>query len=230
MSKALRETKCFSRSTRCAAQMRPPVQRRTASSLPDCRSSRTAWMADRADMRELIRLGIARALLRHQAQDLRDHVAGALHDHRVALAHILARDLVLIVQRRIGDDDAADRHRLQPRHRRQRACAAHLDVDLLQHRRRPSRRRTCARCPSAGSARRSPAAAASPAGSPCRRRHRCHSPARRAGFRSAGNAPAALPPSGKASSADWSEIPRRAKASITPICVSAGSSGASPQA
>ncbi len=44
MSKALREAKCFSRSTRCAAQIRPPVQRLTASSLPDARSSRTAWL------------------------------------------------------------------------------------------------------------------------------------------------------------------------------------------
>jgi hypothetical protein len=31
MSKAPRETKCFSFSTACAAQIRPPVQRRMAS-------------------------------------------------------------------------------------------------------------------------------------------------------------------------------------------------------
>ena len=31
--------------------------------------------------------------------DLGDHVAGAAHDHRVALPHVLARDLVLVVQR-----------------------------------------------------------------------------------------------------------------------------------
>jgi hypothetical protein len=35
------------------------------------------------------------------------------------------------VQRRIRDDDAADGDRRQPRHRRQRAGAADLDVDLL---------------------------------------------------------------------------------------------------
>ena len=34
MSKALREAKCLSRSTRCAGQINPPVQRLTASSLP----------------------------------------------------------------------------------------------------------------------------------------------------------------------------------------------------
>ena len=45
MSKALRETKCFSRSTRCAGQIRPPVQRRTTSSLPVfALTSRTAWL------------------------------------------------------------------------------------------------------------------------------------------------------------------------------------------
>ena len=34
------------------------------------------------------------------------------------------------------DDDAADRHRLQPRHRRQRSGAADLDVDAFQDRHR----------------------------------------------------------------------------------------------
>ena len=45
MSKALRDTKCFRRSTRCAGQMSPPVQRRTTSTLPVFSStSRTAWL------------------------------------------------------------------------------------------------------------------------------------------------------------------------------------------
>ena len=39
MSNALRETKCLMRSTACAGQISPPVQRRTASP-----SSRTAWL------------------------------------------------------------------------------------------------------------------------------------------------------------------------------------------
>ena len=45
MSKALRDTKCFSRSTRCAGQISPPVQRLTASTLPVIGLiSRTAWL------------------------------------------------------------------------------------------------------------------------------------------------------------------------------------------
>ncbi len=43
MSKALRDTKCFSRSLACAGQIRPPVQRRTTSIRPVRSStSRTA--------------------------------------------------------------------------------------------------------------------------------------------------------------------------------------------
>ena len=61
------------------------------------------------------------------------------------------RDVVGVVQRRVLHDDAADRHRQQPRHRRQRAGAADLDVDRLELgrgalggelvRQRPARRR-----------------------------------------------------------------------------------------
>ena len=85
-------------------------------------------------MRKNIGLGVHRTLFQHHADNLRNHVAGALHDHRVANAHILARNFVLIVQRRIGDDDAADRHRIEPRHRRQRAGAPDLDFDVAQDR------------------------------------------------------------------------------------------------
>ena len=45
MSKALRDTKCLSRSTRWAGQIRPPVQRLITSSLPVMGlTSRTAWL------------------------------------------------------------------------------------------------------------------------------------------------------------------------------------------
>ena len=45
MSKALRDTKCFRRSTAWAGQIRPPVQRRTESSRPvRGLASRTAWL------------------------------------------------------------------------------------------------------------------------------------------------------------------------------------------
>ena len=57
--------------------------------------------------------------------DLRDDVAGALDDDRVADAQVLAvadrlavgadpLDVVLVVERRVGDDDAADGDRLEP--------------------------------------------------------------------------------------------------------------------
>ena len=112
-------------------------------------------------MRETIRLGRGWPLPGHDVEDLRDDVTGALDDHSVALADVPsladqlagipnAADVVLVVQRGVGDDDAADGDRLQPRHRRHGARAADLDLDLLQHggrllgrelvRRRPARR------------------------------------------------------------------------------------------
>ena len=70
----------------------------------------------------------ARAPLRHHAHDLGNHVARAAHDHGVADPHVLARELVHVVQRRVADRDAADEHRLQARDRRQRAGAADLEL------------------------------------------------------------------------------------------------------
>ena len=76
-----------------------------------------------------------------------DADVAAVADRLAAVAD--AFDVVLIVQRGVGHDDAADRHRFEPRHRRQRSGAAHLDVDAVQHghrllgrkfvRRRPAR-------------------------------------------------------------------------------------------
>ena len=70
------------------------------------------------------------------AHDLGNHVARAAHDHRVADAHVLALDLIHVVQRGVADGGAADQHRLQARHRRQRAGAADLEFDVAQHRER----------------------------------------------------------------------------------------------
>jgi hypothetical protein len=72
--------------------------------------------------------------------DLGDHVAGAVDLHPVADADVLAAadhlapavaagDVILVVQGRVRDHDAAHRHRLQPRDGRERAGAADLDVD-----------------------------------------------------------------------------------------------------
>jgi hypothetical protein len=77
---------------------------------------------------------LVRPLVQHRPDDLRDHVAGPLQDHRVADPHVLAGDLVGVVQGGVGHRDPADRHGLQPRHRGDRAGAAHLQVDGLQDR------------------------------------------------------------------------------------------------
>ena len=92
--------------------------------------------AGRADLRHLEGLGALGPLVEDDAHHLRDDVAGAAHDHRVADADVLAGDLVLVVQRGVGDDDAADGHRLELGGRRQRAGAADLDLDVEQARRR----------------------------------------------------------------------------------------------
>ena len=101
-------------------------------------ASRTAWLPQTGQSRRETRRASrpSAACPATGPHDLRDDVAGALHDDGVADADVLARDLVLVVQRRVGDDDAADGDRLEPGDRRQRAGAADLDLDVAQHRRR----------------------------------------------------------------------------------------------
>ena len=71
---------------------------------------------------------------------LRDHVAGAHHDDLVARPHVLARQVLLVVQGGGGDGDAADVDRLQ--HREGDEVAGAADVpDHLVHLRRRGRRR-----------------------------------------------------------------------------------------
>ena len=89
-----------------------------------------------------VRLRIGQARGEVDVPDLRDHVAGAVDLHPVAhpqvaradrIAGIVhARDIILVVQRRVGNDDAADRHGPKPRDGRERAGAAHVDVDRLE--------------------------------------------------------------------------------------------------
>ncbi len=69
--------------------------------------------------------------------DLRDHVAGPLDHHGVTEADVQAGDLVGVVQGGVGHRDAADRHWLEPRHRRDRPGAADLQVDGFQDRAGP---------------------------------------------------------------------------------------------
>jgi hypothetical protein len=68
----------------------------------------------------------------HRTDDLRDHVARALHDDRVADADVLAVDVVLVVERRVRDGDAADLDRLQLRPGVERTCPPHSDADLQE--------------------------------------------------------------------------------------------------
>src|SRR5690606_38958777 len=79
--------------------------------------------------------------------DLRDDVARPLHGDGIALTDVdapadrlteavEAPDVVLVVERRVFDDDPAHGHRREPGDRRERAGAADLDVDLPQRRRR----------------------------------------------------------------------------------------------
>ena len=90
--------------------------------------------ADRALGRHLPRHGAVRAPFGHHADDLRDHVAGAAHDHRVAVAHVQPCHLVGVVQGGTGDGHAAHVHRLHQRPRRHGAGAADIDLDRLQYR------------------------------------------------------------------------------------------------
>jgi hypothetical protein len=78
------------------------------------------------------RLGARGPLVGHELQDLRDDVAGALQDHRVADAQVAALDLVGVVERGVDDGDAADGHGAEAGDGGQGAGAADLDVDGLQ--------------------------------------------------------------------------------------------------
>ena len=75
------------------------------------------------------------AILDDRADDLRDDVAGPLHDDVVAGADVLAVDVVLVVQRGPLHGDAADEDRLEHGERREDAGAAHVDLDGAQPRR-----------------------------------------------------------------------------------------------
>ena len=89
--------------------------------------------ADGALSRHPPRPCIGRAVFGNHAHDFGNHIAGPAHDHAVAFAHIQPRDLVGVVQGGVGDSDAGDLHRLQPRHRCDRAGAADLHFDGAQH-------------------------------------------------------------------------------------------------
>src|SRR6185437_14403286 len=99
----------------------------------------------RAFFGEMKHAGVLGPLVDDDVDHLRDHVAGALDHDGVADANVAplaqlfavaadAFDVVLVVQGDVLHDDAADADRLELAHRRERAGAADLDLDIPQHR------------------------------------------------------------------------------------------------
>ena len=88
--------------------------------------------ARRTGLRHRPAAGALLPLGEHGADDLGDHVAGPADDDGVALAHVLAPDLLLVVQGGVGDRDAAHDHGVEHRERRDLARAARVHVDVLE--------------------------------------------------------------------------------------------------
>ena len=75
---------------------------------------------------------IATAQLLLHGDDGGNDLAGFFNDDDIAHTDVLAFDLLVVVQRGIADGAPADEHGHQPRHGRESASAAHLDVDGQQ--------------------------------------------------------------------------------------------------
>ena len=101
---------------------------------------RLAFEADErfAALRALVGELPAARPLRPLGEDRADHfgddVTGVPHDDGVARTHVLARDVVLVVQRRERDVRAADEHRLEHRERRRPSGAADAHHDVPEDR------------------------------------------------------------------------------------------------
>ncbi len=85
-----------------------------------------------ADGRHLPRHGIQGTLLRHRPHNLGDHIAGLVNHDRVAHTHVLAVNLVDVMQRGTRDGGAGHRHRVELGHGGKHAGAAHLHANLAQ--------------------------------------------------------------------------------------------------
>ena len=130
MSIARRDAKCSSASRRCARQTSPPLHRATASP-----SARVTWDPHTGQRSgSFTRRAPRGSPVGDDAHDLGYHVAGAPHDDGVADAHVLALELVHVVQRHVAHGDAADEHRLEARDGRERAGAPDLEVDAAHGR------------------------------------------------------------------------------------------------
>ena len=87
---------------------------------------------ERAALRRPRRVGAVGSLdgVRRRREHLRDDVAGAQDDDLVADAQVLAREVLLVVQRRELDGHAADVDRLEHRERVQVAELADVPHDV----------------------------------------------------------------------------------------------------
>ena len=96
-----------------------------------------------ADLRECVGHGFRCAAIQVDRVDLGDHVARAIDAHPVPLANVRAvadrgavggppGDVILVVKRRVRHHDPAHGHRGEPRDGRQRAGAAHLDLNPVE--------------------------------------------------------------------------------------------------
>ncbi len=94
-------------------------------------SSRTTGSAaDRAPGRHLERRRAGGPLLREHAHHFRDDVAALLDDDGVAHPHVLAGEILVIVQGRPLDGRPAEQNRIEVRHRGQRSRPPDVDADL----------------------------------------------------------------------------------------------------
>ena len=144
-------------------------------------------------------VGRARLVASQIFDHLRDDVAGALDAHAVADAKAEPRDLVAVVERDVGDDDAADARRASDARPASACRCGRPGCRSLRASSRLSRRGICAPAPSAERGRPGRAAPASPAARFCRRRHRCRRANRRGRARSRDNARASPRRCGSAS-------------------------------
>ncbi len=92
--------------------------------------------ADRTSLRRLDLLRAPRAFGDEDVDDFRDDVAAFLDGDRVSDAHVLARQLIEVVQRSVDDFRSAEAHRIELRDGGDRACppdvVVHFPYDRLR--------------------------------------------------------------------------------------------------
>ncbi len=86
--------------------------------------------ADGALGRCLDDFGAFRAPIGNDLHHFRNDVPGATHEDRVANPHVLAVQLIHVVQGRVAHRYAADEYRFEPGHGRQCPSPTHLELDV----------------------------------------------------------------------------------------------------